>query len=395
MNMNINLSQKNRKIESFTINGSKLEYNIKNFPLLVNSFPKKYEVNILDKLKDYKKYLEDADFIIIDKQVNNLYSVPKHSKATIYSIDATEDNKNLNTVTDLINIFIEKNISKGSKVVAIGGGIIQDISACACALFRRGLPFIYMPTTTLGQLDSCIGAKCAVNTPLAKNILGLFSAPKEVIIPTFTVQTMPLLEHRAGLSEMLRLCITASEKAIRIYLDLFPHISNPSDVDLSKYSTALKTSLSIKKSVVDFDEYETDVRRSMNYGHTFGHAIEKLTSFKIPHGLAVLLGIHVANKFSNKEGYLNSDIYEILSLAIKTTLFNVNADFSFLKNINAEEVVNQFKYDKKGDGKSVPLIIIKNPGDMIFYRYFFNTKKNSLIDAIDSGIIEFIQWSRK
>ena len=83
----------------------------------------------------------------------------------------------MNTVLDLINLFIENNISKGSKVIAIGGGIVQDISACACALLR-GQPFTYLPTTTLGQLDSCVGAKCAVNTELAKNILGLFSAPK-------------------------------------------------------------------------------------------------------------------------------------------------------------------------------------------------------------------------
>ena len=250
-----------------------------------------------------------------------------------------------------------------------------------------------MPTTTLGQLDSCVGAKCAVNTNTAKNILGLFSAPNEVIIPKFLIQSMPLIDHRAGLSEMLRLCITASESAVDKYIELLPEISNPKKMNLDCYELALRISLSIKKSVVDFDEYETDVRRSMNYGHTFGHAIEKLVDFKLPHGLAVLIGMHIANRFSFKNGSMCDLVFNKISNAIKSTILGSNSNFNFLRDIQPEEIISQFKYDKKGDGKSVPLILINNPGEVIFHRYFFNTESKEIIESISFAINDFIECS--
>ena len=388
-------SSTTKTIESFTINGSSLNYKVKDFPFTINSFPKKYKVSCIKELEEYFSLLRDADFIIIDEKVKNLYPIPFNLKAFIFTVTATEANKNLNTVLDLIDQFIRNNTSKGNKVIAIGGGIIQDIAACACALFRRGQPFSYLPTTTLGQLDSCVGAKCAVNTTNAKNILGLFSAPQEVIIPMFTVNTMPVLEHRAGLSEMLRLCITASSSAIDQYLKLLPDILDPINCDLSQYEKALKLSLSIKKSVVDFDEYEIDVRRSMNYGHTFAHAIEKLANFKIPHGLAVLLGIQIANKFSFSRNFMEKDTFIKISLAIKSTLLESGGDFSFLKNISPKDIVDQFKFDKKGDGESVPLILINNPGDMIFYRHYFSSNTTDITNSISDSIEKFIEWASK
>ena len=379
--------------ESFTINDSELKFAVENFPFIVNSFPRKYYVRSIKSFDQYQEILNKSDFIIIDKKVESIYPIKNKKNKFIFAFEAKEDNKNMNTVLKLIDLFIKNNISKGSNVIAIGGGIVQDISACACALFRRGLPFIYMPTTTLGQLDSCVGAKCAVNTSLAKNILGLFSAPKEVIIPTFTIKTMPPLDHRAGLSEMLRLCLTASEKAINEYANLLPFILNPETLDEKKFNAALELSLSIKKSVVDFDEYEKDVRRSMNYGHTFGHAIEKLVNFKIPHGLGVLLGIHIANNFSKEKNFMNENTYLRISEIIRETLKNIEGDFKYLLEIKAIDIVDQFKFDKKGDGNSVPLILIKNPGNMIFYKYFFKEKSEEIITSIERAIEDFEKWT--
>ena len=151
--------------------------------------------------------------------------------------------------------------------------------------------------------------------------------------------------------------------------------------------------VSIKKSVVDFDEYETDVRRSMNYGHTFGHAIEKLVNFKLPHGLAVLIGMHIANQFSFQRGSMNNQIFNKISNAIKSTISGVDTNFNYLKDIHPEEIISQFKYDKKGDGESVPLILINKPGDVIFYRYFFNSQRNELVESIKLATNDFIRWS--
>lgn len=392
--MNKNLLLEKEFEESFNINENELSFKIEKFPITINSFPKKYNVRSIKKLDQYEKILNNANFIIIDEKVEDIYPIKNRQNKFIFSLKAKEDNKNMNTVLELIDLFIKNNISKGSKVVAVGGGIVQDIAACACALFRRGLPFIYMPTTTLGQLDSCVGAKCAVNTPLAKNILGLFSAPREVIIPTFVIKTMPLVDHRAGLSEMLRLCLTASDKAVKHYSKLLPFILNPRDLDDDKFNEALELSLSIKKSVVDFDEYEKDVRRSMNYGHTFGHAIEKLVNFKIPHGLGVLLGIHIANNFSKDINLMEEEDFLKISTAIKCTLKGIEGDFQYLLDIKPTDIVEQFKFDKKGDGESVPLILIKNPGNMIFYKYFFKNNSEQIITSISRAIKEFTTWTK-
>jgi 3-dehydroquinate synthase len=376
----------------FIIDGKTLASVTTKFPLCIESFPQPYEVSIFSSEAEYQSLVLDADFILIDKNVANRYPPTTSDGTYVFTLAATEDNKSMTTVLSIIDAFIDQNISKGSKVVAIGGGIIQDLAACACGLFRRGQPFIYLPTTSLGQLDSCVGGKCAINTGKAKNIIGLFSAPKQVVIPVFMVRSMPLNEHRAGLSEMLRLCLTASWKAVHDYVSIFPCISDPSTLDLEAYTKALALSLSIKKAVVDYDEYERNVRKSMNYGHTFGHAIEKLANFSLPHGLGVLLGMHMANTFSYKSGFMARETYAGVTSPLKMTLTNVRLNSDHLCGLTSDEIIDQFRYDKKGDGTSVPLILINSPGNMFFHRYYFGHPSNVLADSIDSCLSEFLLW---
>lgn len=377
----------------FTIDQSRLSFETHEFPFLIDSFPKPYEISIITSESAYHDVLVDADIIIIDSNVATKYP-PKTSLSTsILIIQATEANKCMNTVLQIIDNFTEKNISKGSKVVAVGGGIIQDLAAAACALFRRGQPFIYLPTTTLGQLDSCVGAKCALNTDQAKNILGLFSAPQRVLIPMFMIQSMPLKDHRAGLAEMLRLCFTASWEAVKQYISYFPHICDPNTINLIDYAKALSLSLSIKKAVVDYDEFELNVRRSMNFGHTFGHAVEKLSLFSVPHGIGVLLGMHIANTFACRSGFMTEQTLRDVTAPIMTTINGVTLNSNALSCVTADAVIDQFKFDKKGDGLSVPLILIKTPGEMFFYRYQLGSTSEQLLTSVDSCIKEFVNWT--
>ena len=380
------------KANTFTINGSVLTWSHLELPFTVSSFPRPYSVSIIEAITDYQQIVATADFVIIDQNIANLYGIGERQAETTFFVVPSEANKSLDTASAIIDQMIDLEISKGSKVVAIGGGIVQDLSACACALFRRGQPFTYMPTTTLGQLDSCVGAKCAVNTAKAKNILGLFSAPKEVVIPIFMIKTMPLLDHRAGLAEMLRLCLTASTSAVQIYSNLLASIAQPSTLDLPTYAEAVSVSLSIKKSVVDFDEYERDVRRSMNYGHTFGHAIEKLSSFQIPHGLGVLLGMHIANVYSTAIGIMAPSCLGELSIIFQETAREICMPFFNTSGLDPERIISQFRYDKKGDGTSVPLILIERPGMMIFHKYLFSQSHEILSQSLRSGIDEFSSW---
>jgi len=381
--------------QSFTINGSTLSWSPHQLPFTVKSFPRPYTVDEVQTLAAYHAIVAEADFIIADKNIANLYTISKKELAHVFIVDPTEENKSLETVSSIIDRMIDFGVSKGSSVVAIGGGVIQDLSACACALFRRGQPFTYLPTTTLGQLDSCVGAKCAVNTHKAKNILGLFSAPNRVQIPIFMIQTMPLAEHRAGLAEMLRLCLTASSGAVEAYRNFLPDIADPASINLSAYSEAVSLSLSIKKAVVEFDEYERDARRSMNYGHTFGHAIEKLSGFQIPHGLGVLLGMHIANLYATSIGIMKPSCLQSLLPIFRHSIAGVSLPFSPNATINPEEVISQFRYDKKGDGTSVPLILIETPGSMVFHQYIFSQTHDVLAESIRAGLDEFSSWIKQ
>ena len=376
----------------FSINSVSLSYKISDFPLEVNSFPNPYRVTTIGTLEKYQEILASADFIIIDRNVSNMYKFEKKGSAYVLEIEATEENKKMDTVLKLIDSMIEASVSKGSIVMAVGGGIIQDITACACALFRRGQPFNYLPTTSLGQLDSCVGAKCAINTKNAKNIIGLFSAPRQVMIPTFMINTMTINDHRAGLAEMLRLCLTASDKALESYKELFTEIRNPKELNTNSYKKALSLSLSIKKSVVDFDEYEKDIRRSMNYGHTFGHAIEKLVDFTVPHGIAVLIGMHMSNLMSYNLGLMKKNVLEAISEVVRITIDGTNLNLEKLQKIETDEIIDQFRFDKKGDGKSVPLILIHKPGNMYFHRHHFNSDSGELKEAVFKGLNDISKW---
>lgn len=377
---------------TFTIDSVEITSSYAEFPFTVQSFPYPYDVAVITNVQEYFDLVSNADFIIIDKNIFRIYPLPQNFNGNIFVVDAKEENKVMDTVLSLVDSLIDHNISKGSSVLAIGGGIVQDISACACALFRRGQPFTYLPTTSLGQLDSCVGAKCAMNTSKAKNIIGLFSAPRKVIIPAFMIKSMSLNDHRAGLSEMLRLCLTASDSALDSYKTYFEHICHPDRLDLDTYSKALSLSLSIKKAVVDFDEYERNIRKSMNFGHTFGHALEKLVDFTIPHGIAVLIGMHIANHYSFITQIMDSSVFANISNHIQLTIKDVELDKSSISNIDPLHIIDQFKYDKKGDGSSVPLILIKKPGTMIFHRYSFDSDSSDLVQAISLALNDIIKW---
>ena len=151
--------------------------------------------------------------------------------------------------------------------------------------------------------------------------------------------------------------------AVNRYLELLPHIQNPQNLDLSKYENALQLSLSIKKSVVDFDEYETDVRRSMNYGHTFGHAIEKTTNFDCPHGLAVAHGIDMALFFSNYLGLLSNFKYE----KMRRDIVKISS-FYRLKKINIDKFIKNFSKDKKHSNNYYKVILTSGVGKMFIFK---------------------------
>lgn len=310
---------------------------------LVKSFPYSYEVSFTP----YNYKFSNKEIVLIDSKVKNLYNI-NHGK--IISIDATEENKNINTCLYVSEKLLEFNFDKGNDLIVIGGGIIQDIAAFTCKMFKRGINWIYIPTTLLSQCDSCIGGKTALNFKNYKNQLALYSAPKKVIIDINFLKTLPEKEITSGFGEIIKLFLIGGNYYIN---------------NLEKFTLKdlIFHALLIKKSIIEEDEFEINERKSLNYGHSFGHALESLLEYKISHGESVLLGIEIINKL-----YSNSPV--ISKLISKYT------NLDKIKNIDINKLLQIVKTDKKVTNGIISLIIVEPIGNT----YFKNVKIDSELE---------------
>jgi 3-dehydroquinate synthase len=295
----------------------------------ISSNPYNYTVKFMDFIPNFK----DNDFLIIDKNIQKIYNISHHN---MMPIDATENNKSIETVLKICEWLSNKNFNKGNILYVIGGGITQDIGAFVGSMYKRGINWIYVPTTLLSQCDSCIGGKTALNFNQMKNQLALFSAPRSVIIDTNFLQSLTQKEILSGMGEVVKFFIIAGE----------PYISLLDNISLKE---KIFHSLIIKKTIVEYDEFEKNIRKSLNYGHSFGHAIESASNYAIPHGEAVILGIEIINQLFGKSEQITSIVNKFTSL-------------EKIKNINPDLVMNYLKHDKKMQLNTISLIVVESPG---------------------------------
>lgn len=243
--------------------------------------------------RDFANPPADCHYII-DRRVADLHGkilAPVLKSRSVLLLDATEDNKSLERFPAYVDHLVSRELRRGQTLVAVGGGIIQDITCFLAATMLRGVPWRFYPTTLLAQADSCIGSKSSINSASAKNILGTFTPPRHVTIATPFLKTLDPRDVRSGVGEMLKVHAIAGPGAFdRIAAD-YPKLFTDSSV-MERY---IRESLLIKKRFIEEDEFDRGPRNIFNYGHTFGHAIEAATAFAIPHGIAVTLGMDMAN----------------------------------------------------------------------------------------------------
>jgi 3-dehydroquinate synthase len=304
--------------------------------MTIESHPKKYEVIFEDFLKH--KSFSQNEIVLIDKKVANLYNIT-HDK--LITIEALETNKSIETVLEVCERLMEYNFDRSQTLVVIGGGILQDIGAYVAKTYKRGINWIYFPTTLLSQCDSCIGGKTALNFKKYKNQLALFSAPTKVIIDTNFLKTLSEKDITSGYGEIIKLFLIGGN----YYID---------NIKYMDYKTAIFHSLSIKKAVIEYDEFENLERKALNYGHSFGHVIEPLTNYDIPHGEAVMIGIEIINKLFSKSEYI-SDI-----ISNYTTLSKIKSICS------VDDILKGLKTDKKVSSGNISLIVVRTPGHTEF-----------------------------
>ena len=271
----------------------------------------------------------------------------------VIKIISNENNKTIDYTQEVIRNLIKLNVRKNDTLVAIGGGITQDIVAFISSILYRGLEWIFFPTTLLAQCDSCIGSKSSINLDQFKNLIGTFNPPQRIYIYNKFLTTLSISEIRSGIGEMLHYFFTDG-------IDLAKEISNQYSellIDRSLLPYFISNSLQIKKRTIELDEFDTSIRHIFNYGHTFGHAIEAITNYSIPHGQAISIGMDLANYISLKMGILSKIDFEIMhDILIK------NIPTFYFTEENIEEYCFALSKDKKNKGNKLGCILCNGPG---------------------------------
>ena len=317
--------------------------------LTIESHPKSYDVHF----EKFNNNFTEDQVVLVDANVQKLYNI-NHSKMIV--IDAMETNKSIDTVLRVCEDLLVYGFDKGHTLIVIGGGIVQDIGAFTAKVYKRGINWVFVPTTLLSQCDSCIGGKTALNHLNYKNQLALFSAPNKVIIDTEFLNTLQPQDITSGYGEIVKLFLTGGSW----YVDQFDEFTR---------EEAIFHALSIKKAVVECDEFEDNERKSLNYGHSFGHVIESMTDYAIPHGTAVMLGIDIINKI-----YSSSD--EV------TRLVNKFTSIDLIKDIDVNKLVTKLKTDKKVSNGVISLVVVLTPGVTVFVNQTIDETLKNIVHAV-------------
>jgi 3-dehydroquinate synthase len=320
----------------------------------INSSIKSYQVEILSGCLHHRLARPDQSFVLIDEYLLELY--PSIDTENAITIPATEESKTLATVGLVIENLRTLGASRDCQLVAIGGGVIQDVATFSASTYMRGIPWTYYPTTLLGMVDSCVGGKSSINVGQYKNIAGNFYPPEKIIIHTDFCNTLPRSEVIAGLCEAVKICFSDTDTAFNQYLTLTEAAgSNHQDVLAEIIELTLRT----KKKFIEEDEFDQGIRLLLNFGHTFGHAIEAASHFAITHGVAVGVGMLVAIEISGKINpqSIGNPRVQALSNYVRQLLSGVTSLAEDLAKLSSEEALNKFKSDKKHRQHEYAIII--------------------------------------
>ncbi len=327
------------------------------FDFSVKSSVHNYEVKFVSDVNSIlKDEINNNDAIIIDSNVKNNYpDLLKNIKTNhiLIVIEANEIQKSYDKLIPIIKQLIINGFKRNHKLIGIGGGITQDITAFIASIMYRGVKWIFFPTTLLAQGDSCIGSKTSINFDKYKNQIGGFYPANKIFINIDFLDTLSNSDIQSGMGEMSHYFVIAGKEEFNNYKNNYPNIIN-NKKDMAR---TIARSLQIKKQYIEIDEFDRNERQIFNYGHSFGHAIESLTNYKIPHGIAVSLGMDIANFVSVKKNILPMNVRnEIRELLIQ--IWN-GYDIS---NINIDDFLDALSKDKKNVGKELRLILCKGYG---------------------------------
>jgi len=287
-----------------------------------------------------------------------LAGLKKQGWATdIIEVPEGETSKSLQQADIIYDRLLDFNCDRKSVLIALGGGVIGDLTGFVAATYQRGIPFVQVPTTLLSQVDSSVGGKTAVNHPKGKNMIGAFYQPRMVIADLDTLQTLPQNEFRAGLAEVIKYGVISDA-------NLFDYLEKNADkilqLDHECLAYIIKTSCSIKAEVVEKDERESHYRMILNFGHTLGHTIEALTGYsQFIHGEAVAIGMVQAAKLSQQLEKCQDEVPKRLRKLIKK--YGLPSQWP---DLDSQAVIECLYHDKKTMNHKIKFILVKELGSV-------------------------------
>ncbi len=280
-------------------------------------------------------------------------------QADIVQLDDGERFKTLASYSQIVDALLDKRHSRTTTIVALGGGVVGDIAGFAAATYQRGVACIQVPTTLLAQVDSSVGGKTAVNHPLGKNMIGAFHQPACVLADTDTMATLPEREYRAGLAEVLKYGIIRDAAFFSWLEDNAAALLRR---ETGAVARAVQTSCATKAEVVAQDERESGLRAILNFGHTFGHAIETLTGYEqLLHGEAVAIGMALAADCSARHGMLA----ERDAARVRAAIVALGLSTEVPPGIEPAAMLDAMAVDKKAVDGRMRLVLARSIGDAV------------------------------
>lgn len=304
-------------------------------PLKIKSNIKNYSIRFLKNLDEINNLIENENNItVVDEKVNDFF-FKKSSSNKFIVIKSDEQIKNLKNAEKILKIFSNSKVNSKNTILVIGGGILQDLIGFCASIYCRGIDYILIPTTLLSQTDSCVGGKTSINFNNKKNILGTFYPPKEILIYINFLKTLPILDLYSGIGEIYKFYILQSK------IRKFPKNINSIDI-LEKI---IYNELKFKIKILHKDEFDKKERKFLNFGHTFAHALEVTSEYKIPHGIAVIIGSMIAIEIGNQ--VKNNKCYDAI-IQTGNNLLSRSIDFKLEEKwFDFDKLLPIIKSDKK------------------------------------------------
>lgn len=322
-------------------------------PLTIRSRFEDYKVLFIDSGDLNPLFVNEKAMFVVDEKVMALYKGNALSAMPLgrtLTVVAKEKSKTLPEIERVYRFLVETGAKKNTQLVAIGGGVIQDIAGFVASTLYRGITWTLVPTTLLAQADSCIGSKTSVNLGPFKNLLGTFYPPVEIHLDVSFLATLADADYLSGLGEIAKLALIDGRESVEWFERKLPSLLRR---EREHVTEAIEKALNIKKRFIEEDELDKGIRNYLNFGHCFGHAVESATKYRIPHGQAVSIGMILADAVALDRGLIEEERF-----ARHRTMIEPLVSFDLRKlKLSTEKILEAIQRDKKRMGKGLTLIM--------------------------------------